>query len=176
MTDEKILEGLVPPALEEALFQRLFRRLEEAGSAALSGAGAVGGVVMGAAGDAAAGVRDAASVVGNAALAGAKEAAAFVQKNPGVLAVGALVVDPPVALLAISALTAKKIIEHRRAGKEPVSQLLFRVPESLRDDVKRLAVDEKKQMDELLIEAVVDLLIKYGRSTRVLQDSEAKDG
>lgn len=173
--DEKLREGPITHALEEALFERLLRRVRDAGIAVVSGAGAAGDAVMGVAGDAAAGVRDAAGVVGNAALAGVKEAAAFVDQNPGILAAGALVIDPPLALVAISALTAKKIIENRRAGKEAVAQLLFRVPESLRDEVKRLAVDQRKQMDELLIEGVVDLLSKYGRPTKFLQDADSGD-
>lgn len=166
--DKNSLDGLVTKALEEALFDRILRRVRDAGVAVAAGAGAAGDAVIGAVGEAAVGVRDVADAVGNAALAGAKEAAAFVDKYPGVLAVGALI-DPPMALLAISAMTAKKIVEYRRTGGEPVSQLLFRVPESLRDEVKRLAVDEKKQMDELLIESVVDLLSKYGRPTKLAQ-------
>lgn len=78
------------------------------------------------------------------------------------------------ALLAITALTAKKIIERRRSSEEPVAQLLFRVPESLRDEVRRLAVDKKRQMDELLTESVLDLLIKYGRPPKALQKADTQ--
>ena len=99
----------------------------------------------------------------------AKNAADFVQKYPGVLALGAIGPAAPIALLAITALTARRIVESRRSGEEPIAQLLFRVPESLRDDVKRLALDEKRQMDELLTEAVLDLLIKHGRCPKLLR-------
>jgi len=56
----------------------------------------------------------------------------------------------------------KETIEARKKHGPPV-QLLFRVPEELRDAVKRLSVDRRRAMDELLIEAVLDLLNKYGR-------------
>ena len=57
-----------------------------------------------------------------------------------------------------------------------MTQLLFRVPESLRDEVKRLAIDEKRRMDELLTEGVLDLLLKYGRAPKALQAPDAQDG
>ena len=60
----------------------------------------------------------------------AKNAADFVQKYPGVLALGAIGPAARIALLAITALTARKIVESRRSGEEPIAQLLFRVPES----------------------------------------------
>jgi hypothetical protein len=151
---------------EEALFQRLLRRLSDVKQSAAAdvaesaaakvsyAAGAVGKV----AGDAAGQIADY-----------AKSAADFVQKYPGVLAVGAIGPAAPVALLAITALTARKIVQSRRSGKEPIAQLLFRVPEGLRDEVKRLALDEKRPMDELLTEAVLDLLIKHGRLPKAIE-------
>ena len=74
-----------------------------------------------------------------------------------------------------TALTAQRIVESRRNKEEPVAQLLFRVPESLRDEVRRLSMDEKRQMDELLTEAVLDLLLKHGRTPSALQKHAPTD-
>jgi hypothetical protein len=155
---------------EEALFQRFFRRLGVVTENAVKGAGTAAIAAADMAGSAASKVNYAADAVGKVAgdAAGqianyAKTVADFVQKYPGVLAVTAIGPAAPFALLAITALTARKIVENRRSGQEPIAQLLFRVPESLRDDIKRLALDEKRQMDELLTEAALDLLIKHGR-------------
>jgi phage-related protein len=174
-------ESPLSAAAEEALFQRLLRRLTDVGQVVAAGAGSAAGAVAEVAGSAASGVRSAAGTVGEAAsdaagqIAGrARDAAEFVQRYPGVLALGAIGPAAPAALLAITALTAKKIIENRRSGDEPVAQMLFRVPESLRDEVKRLAVDEKRQMDELLTEGVLDLLIKYGRQPKALQNADVQ--
>ena len=161
---------------EEALFQRLLRRLGEVKQSAVDGAGTAANAAADVAESATTNVGYAAGAVGKVAgdAAGqianyAKNAADFVQKYPGVLALGAIGPAAPIALLAITALTARRIVESRRSGEEPIAQLLFRVPESLRDDVKRLALDEKRQMDELLTEAVLDLLIKHGRCPKLLR-------
>ena len=118
---------------EEALFQRLLRRLSDVKQSAAAdvaesaaakvsyAAGAVGKV----AGDAAGQIADYA------------KSAADSCRISCVLAVGAIGPAAPVALLAITALTARKIVQSRRSGKEPIAQLLFRVPEGLRDEVKR---------------------------------------
>jgi hypothetical protein len=164
-------------ALTQRIIQRVLRRLGEVTQSAVEGAGTAATAAADMAGSAASKVNYAASAVGKVAgdAAGqiadyAKDAADFVQKYPGVLAVGAIGPAAPVALVAITALTARKIVESRRSGQEPITQLLFRVPESLRDEVKRLALDEKRQMDELLTEAVLDLLIKHGRSPKAIEN------
>ena len=161
---------------EKALFQRFLHFLSQTKDDAVDGAGAVAAAAADMAGSAATNVGNAAGAVGKVTgdAAGqianyAKNAADFVQKYPGVLALGAIGPAAPIALLAITALTARKIVESRRSGEEPIAQLLFRVPESLRDDVKRLALDEKRQMDELLTEAVLDLLIKHGRLPKAIE-------
>jgi hypothetical protein len=118
---------------EEALFQRLLRRLGDVKQSAAGGAGTAASAAADVAGSAASKVGYAAGAVGNVAgdAAGqiaeyAKNAADFVQKYPGVLAVGAIGPAAPIALLAITALTARKIVESRRSGQEPIAQLLFR--------------------------------------------------
>ncbi len=180
MSAQESPESPLSPIAEDALFHRLLKRLNEAGQSALNGAGVAASAVAGAAESAASRARGAAEAVGGVAndvasqaATYAKDAADFVQKYPGVLAVGAIGPAAPVALVAITALTAKKIIEGRRSGVEPVAQILFRVPESLRDEVKRLSLDAKRPMDELLTEAVLDLLIKNGRTPRALQKMES---
>lgn len=127
---------------EEALFERLLRRLGEVKQTAFDGAGTAAFAAVDVAGSAAANVGYAAGAVGKVAGGAAGQIADYA-KNVAEL--------------------ASKIVKGRRSGQEPIAQLLFRVPESLRDEVKRLALDEKRQMDELLTEAVLDLLIKHGR-------------
>lgn len=146
----------LPPGAEEALFQRLLRRLSEASQEAAAGAEAVAGVVASAAGSAASSIYEVAGGAADWAATSAKDA-----------------VDYSTAML--TALTAQKIVESRRNKEEPIAQLLFRVPESLRDEVRRLSVDEKRQMDELLTEAVLDLLLKHGRTPHALQKHAPSD-
>lgn len=43
------------------------------------------------------------------------------------------------------------------------AQLFFRVPSGLRQNLKRLAAESDRKMEELLTEALVDLLVKHGR-------------
>lgn len=43
------------------------------------------------------------------------------------------------------------------------AQLFFRVPSGLRHNLKRLAAERDRKMEDLLTEALVDLLIKHGR-------------
>ena len=109
----------LPPGAEEALFQRLLRRLSEASQEAAAGAEAVAGVVASAAGSAASSIYEVAGGAADWAATSAKDA-----------------VDYSTAML--TALTAQKIVESRRNKEEPIAQLLFRVPESLRDEVRRL--------------------------------------
>jgi len=73
------------------------------------------------------------------------------------------------AVVVDTADAASRIVAARRSGDEPVSQVLFRVPESLRDDIKLLSVTTKRPMEELLTEAVLDLLLKYQRRPRLLE-------
>jgi hypothetical protein len=173
------------PAAEEALFQRLLRRLAKAGQSAVAEAGNAVDTIAEVAGSVASSVRGAASAIGEAAggaadqiVSQAKGAADFAQKHPGILALGSIglpALGLPLATAITTALVARQIVERRRSGREPVAQLLFRAPESLRDEVKRLSVDEKRQMDELLIEGVLDLLIKYGRPSEVFDKVEHRE-
>jgi len=66
---------------------------------------------------------------------------------------------PDVDTVALS----KQVVRSRGTGGMPVVQILFRAPDVLRDDLKRLAIDEKRPMDELLTEAALNLLLKYQR-------------
>ena len=156
-------------AAEEALFHRLLKRLVEAGDLA-------SGSVSNAAESAAVGFRSAAEAVETAAKqtgelisAAVVSAAEQIQKH-GLEALSSSFglfdssVSGPVTVAA-----AQKIVENRRNKDEPIAQVLFRVPEHLRDDVKRLALDEKRQMDELLTEAVLDLLLKHNRMPKAFQ-------
>lgn len=43
------------------------------------------------------------------------------------------------------------------------AQLFFRVPSGLRNNLKQLAAQRGQKMEELLTEALVELLIKHGR-------------
>jgi hypothetical protein len=158
-----------------ALFQQFLGWLNGAGQVAAAGAGHVADAAVGAAGTAAEGVRGAAVAIGDVAggvgektAENAKDAANFVQKHPGVLAVGAIGPVAPIALAAIAVLTAKKIVESRKNPEINSAQIMFRVPEALRDDVRRLSLDEKRSMEELLTEAVVLLLAQYGRNPSIL--------
>ena len=144
------LEINLSASAEEALYQRLLRRLGQAGQEVATGAGTAAGLVANAAGSAASTIYDAAGGAAVWAAASVKDAAGY-------------------STTMLTALTAQRIVESRRNKEEPVAQLLFRVPESLRDEVKRLSVDEKRQMDELLTEAVLDLLLKHGRMPSALQ-------
>ncbi len=93
----------------------------------------------------------------------------FIQKY-GIEALSALrLIDHPDVSGPVTVAAAQKIVGNRRNKEDPIAQLLFRVPEHLRDDVKRLALDEKRQMDELLTEAVLDLLLKHGRMPKAFQ-------
>ncbi|MFT8953331.1 MAG: hypothetical protein ABF979_13790 [Gluconobacter sp.] len=101
----------------------------------------------------------------------AANAAEYVQKH-GTKALGMLDLFGHQEISgSVTLVAAQKIVESRRNKDEPVAQILFRVPEHLRDDVKRLALDEKRQMDELLTEAVLDLLLKYYRMPKAFQIS-----
>ena len=157
---------------EKALFQRFLRFIGDVKQTAVDGTETATMAAADVAGSAATKVGYVAGAVGKVAgdAAGqiaeyAKKAAEFVQKYPGVLAVDAIRPAAPVAL-------ARMIVESRRSGQkrgQRGAQLLFRVPESLRDEVKRLALDEKRDMEELLTEAVLDLLIKHGRLPKLLE-------
>ena len=144
------LELRLSARAEEALYQRLLRRLGQAGPEVATGAGTAAGVVANAAGSAASTIYEAAGGAAGWVAASAKDAAGY-------------------STTVFTALTAQRIVESRRNKEEPIAQLLFRVPESLRDEVKRLSVDEKRQMDELLTEAVLDLLLKHGRTPSAMQ-------
>jgi len=153
----------LPREIEEALFNRFLKRLAEAGQS-------VGNIAADAASSAASGVGSAASFVGSAAtdaagaVAGAASAASeFVMKHPAALAPLAIGPLAPIAAAAMAALTVKQILEARRSGAEEKAQILFRVPASLHKQVKQLALDKDCAMDELLIEAVLDVLAKNGR-------------
>ena len=135
---------------EEALFQRLLRRLGVAGQEVAAGAEAAAGAVASAAGSAASSIYEVAEGAADWVATSAKDAIDY-------------------SATMFTALTAQKIVESRRNKEEPIAQLLFRVPESLRDEVRRLSVDEKRQMDELLTEAALDLLLKYGRTPSAIQ-------
>lgn len=144
------------PDAEEALFQRLLRRLSEAGQEVATGAEAAASAVAGAAEAAASSIYEAAEGAADWVATSAKDAVDY-------------------SATMFTALTAQRIVESRRNKEEPVAQLLFRVPESLRDEVRRLSMDEKRQMDELLTEAVLDLLLKHGRTPSALQKHAPTD-
>ena len=135
-------------ALIQRVVQRVVRRLDEARQSAVDGAGTAALAAADVAGSAANKVGYAAGTVGKVAGDAASQIAEYA-KN--------------------ATQFARKIVESRRSGQEPIAQLLFRVPENLRDDVKRLALDERRQMDELLTEAVLDLLIKHGRLPKAIE-------
>ena len=158
------MDNGLPPALEEALFQRLLQRLIEAGR------GLTPGTVPESADTAASRSFITAEAVEAAGdLLTASNAGDYIQKH-GIEALSALrLIDHPGVSGPVTVAAAQKIVESRRNKKESIAQLLFRVPEHLRDDVKRLAVDEKRQMDELLTEAVLDLLLKHGRMPKAFQ-------
>lgn len=153
---------VVPSDVEEALFQRLLRRMQEsvssAGSSVASGASQIGQAGS-----------EAAAAVAQAVL----DAGTFVKENPAALAPLALVPGmAPLTVAAVSAMAAKQIIEARKRGEADTAQVLFRVPEALRARLKGLAADQGKQLDALLIEACVDVLAKYDR-VRVLPGPDA---
>ncbi len=142
---------------EEALYQRLLRRLGQTGQEAAAGAETAAGRVANVAGSAASTIYEVAGGAASWVAASAKEAAGY-------------------STTVFTALTAQRIVESRRNKEEPIAQMLFRVPESLRDEVRRLSVDEKRQMDELLTEAVLDLLLKHGRTPSALQKHAPAEG
>ena len=174
MTEPNPVQQL-SPAAEDALFQRLLKRLADATQSAVDGAGSVVDAVSDAAGSAAAGVRDVATEATDQIATHAKDAVDFVQKYPIASVLGTIGPAGQIVLATITALAAKRVIESRRLGNEPVAQILFRVPESLRDEVKRLSIDSKRQMDELLTEGVLDLLVKYGRNLAALGHDQTTD-
>jgi hypothetical protein len=164
---ENLSPPALPPEVEDALFDRFMKRLVEA-------AGSVGTLTSDAAASAASGINSAASVVGSAvgdaatAAGGAASAAGeFVMKHPAALVPLAIGPLAPVMAAAMTALTVKQILEARRSGAEEKAQILFRVPASLHKQIKQLALDKNCAMDELLIEAVVDILAKNGRLFRL---------
>lgn len=53
-------------------------------------------------------------------------------------------------------------VETALGGAKDAS-LFFRVPSGLRNNLKRLAAERERRMEELLTEALVDLLIKHGK-------------
>ena len=163
-------------AAEEVLFQRFIRRIKEAGEAITPTA------VSEAAEAAASTVRTAAEAVGavadqtaNLLAEAATDASGYIQKY-GMEALSALGLLNSEVSGPITVAAATKIVESRRKKDEPIAQVLFRVPEHLRDDVKRLAWDEKRQMDELLTEAVLDLLLKHGRMPKAFQKNPGSQG
>lgn len=121
-------------AQEEALFQRILSRLQAAGGAAARGTTAAGHAAA-----------SAAQAAGGAAI------------NRGGRVAGA-VVGAVTAGAAFATETAHDALNGVRDA-----QIFFRVPSSLRTNIKLLAAEEGRNMDELLREALVDLLVRKGR-------------
>lgn len=121
------------PPDEDALYLRLIARLAAAGVA-------VGDVAARGAGMAARGAEVAARGAG------------VVARGAGVAARGAQAAAGSVTETVESALSGAKD-----------AQLFFRVPGGLRHNLKRLAAERDRKMEDLLTEALVDLLIKHGR-------------
>lgn len=158
----------ISPQTEEALFDRLLRRakgeIEAAGRAAAE-----------AAESAAKSAREAADVVG-AVASELADGVAFRAKGAADFVWDTLpdaAKDTTRAAKRIRDSRTKKGGEQGEQLEEEITQLLFRVPASLRDEVKRLALDEKRQMEELLTEGVLDLLLKYRRMPKLLEKLEA---
>lgn len=86
-------------------------------------------------------LRAAGYAVGDAALRGGQRVADAVQRGTGM---------------------AAQTVEDALSGAKD-AQLFFRVPSGLRSNLKALAADEDRKMEELLTEALVDLLVKKGR-------------
>ena len=57
---------------------------------------------------------------------------------------------------------ATQTVEDALSGAKD-AQLFFRVPSGLRSNLKALAAHEDRKMEDLLTEALVDLLVKKGR-------------
>ena len=80
-------------------------------------------------------------VVGDAALRGGRQVAGAVSSSAGYVA---------------------ETVEQALSGAKD-AQLFFRVPSGLRNNLKQLAAQRGQKMEELLTEALVELLIKHGR-------------
>ena len=149
-------DGAAPKDEEEALFDRFYQRLRDAGLLVSETVTRAAGSVAGAAGDAAGAVGSALQGVSYAA----ETARDFVDDQASKLSSD---IDEVVT----------NIIDRRKS--ERVAQIMFRVPDDLRLQLKHLSLETNKNMDVLLIQAVVDLLAKHGRGPLVSRRPETKD-
>jgi hypothetical protein len=143
MNSEKATDTAVPsgePAAvdEEALFQRLYARV----SSALAAGGKA--------------IETGAEAVSSAA----SDAAQFARNHTGVAAALAI----PALGVAASALLAASLVSRQWASgtqEERVGYML-RVPASLREAIAAIAAKQNRSVNELLTEAALDVLAKYG--------------
>lgn len=156
--------------IEEALFDRLLRHARKEIEAASR-------IATQAADSAARSAREAAEVVEAAASDFAGEMALKAKDAAGA------VWDTIPSFSRDTARAAKTIRESRNKksgdsiieNNDKIIQMLFRVPESMRDDIRQLALNERRQIDELLTESVLDLLLKYSVSPKIFEDINLKD-